>query len=167
MAFRILCCILLALTCIVPFIAVTALSFFLRKFSFTARVNGPLTLTDVMLRYQVKMNFAIVVRVEKIQLRPSIPYNLFELHVPQPERFLRLHTYGLQINLMVRDDFNKWGSSKIELLTVIDEIRNRLKRLGLLKWTQTEVNGMKNPYEEEQNPAPKQNHAAEEARHDS
>ena len=34
---------------------------------------------------------------------------------------------------MVRDDFEKWGSSKIELLTVIDDIRNRLKRLGLLR----------------------------------
>ena len=57
---------------------------------------------------------------------------------------------------MVRDDFEKWGSNKIELLTVIDDIRNRLKRLGLLR--QTEYNGMKNPYhQEESQPAAKKN----------
>ena len=64
--------------------------------------------------------------------------------MPQNERLIQIKTYGLQINLMVRDDFEKWGSSKIELLTVIDDIRNRLKRLGLLR--QTENFGMKNPY---------------------
>ena len=57
---------------------------------------------------------------------------------------------------MVRDDFEKWGSNKIELLTVIDDIRNRLKRLGLLR--QTEYNGMKNPYhQEESQPTAKKN----------
>lgn len=86
MAFRILFCIIIAALYIIPFIIVTACSFFLRKLSFSAKIGGPKTLTDVMIRYEVKMNFAILVRIEKLQLKFNIPYlvskNLFELHVP-------------------------------------------------------------------------------------
>ena len=66
MAFRIICVIILALTYIIPFIVVSALSFFLRKLNFTARINGPLTFSEIMLTYWVKKNFAILVRIEKI-----------------------------------------------------------------------------------------------------
>ena len=69
MFYRIILMILLALTYIVPFILVMALTIILRKLSFSARIHGPLTLTDVMLKYDVKMNFSIIVRVEKISLK--------------------------------------------------------------------------------------------------
>lgn len=36
------------------------------------------------------------------------------------------------MNLLLRDDFDKWNNNKIELLHVIDQFRMRLSRLGLL-----------------------------------
>ena len=69
MFFRIILIILLAPTYIVPFILVMALTVILRKLSFSARIHGPFTFTDVMLKYDVKMNFSIIVRVEKISLK--------------------------------------------------------------------------------------------------
>lgn len=47
--------------------------------------------------------------------------------------------------MLLRDDFAKWNDSKIELLNVIDQFRQKLSRLGMLN---------------EQPPAPDQNAAA-------
>ena len=64
---RFLFIVAVSLLCSIPFVIVNALSYWiLRKLSFTARVNGFFEFTEIMLRYEVKMNFAIVVRIEKI-----------------------------------------------------------------------------------------------------
>jgi hypothetical protein len=44
---------------------------------------------------------------------------------------------GLQVNLLLKDDFKKWSTSKIELLSMIDEMRHQMKRLGLLSHKQS------------------------------
>lgn len=49
---------------IVPKLVVFVLCLVLRKFSFYASVGGPLTLNDLMLRIPLKMNWAILFRVE-------------------------------------------------------------------------------------------------------
>ena len=50
----------------------------------------------------------------------------------ETKKLISLHTIGLQVNLLLRDDFDKWNDHKIELLHMIDTFRNRLSRLGLL-----------------------------------
>ena len=58
------------------------------------------------------------------------------------DKIIRIHTNGIQVNLLLRDDFDKWNDSKIELLHVIEQFRLRLSRLGnldaQLKTTTTE-----------------------------
>ena len=53
---------------IVPKTIVVVLRIVLRKFSFYASVGGPLTLNEVMLRIPLKMNLAILIRVEQIRI---------------------------------------------------------------------------------------------------
>jgi hypothetical protein len=48
------------------------------------------------------------------------------------EKLIGVRSYGLQVNLLLRDDFDKWNDSKIELLYVIEQFRMKLSRLGLL-----------------------------------
>jgi|LauGreDrversion4_2_1035121.scaffolds.fasta_scaffold14418_2 hypothetical protein len=39
---------------------------------------------------------------------------------------------GMQINILLKDEFKKWYDSKIELISMIDETREKMRRLGLL-----------------------------------
>ena len=114
---------------IVPKLIVFCLCIILRKFSFYASVGGPLTLNNMMLRIPLKMNFALLIRVEQIQIKIGWPsLGLFQ----SSDKLFRIHTNGLQVNLLLRDDFDKWNDSKIELLHVIEQFRTRMKRLGML-----------------------------------
>ena len=49
---------------VLPKVCVFVLCVVLRKFSFYASVGGPLTLNEIMLRIPLKMNLAILIRVE-------------------------------------------------------------------------------------------------------
>ena len=118
-----------ACTYLVPKVIVVCLCIFLRKFSFYASVGGPLTLNDIMLRIPIKMNLAILIRVEQVKIQLGMPgFNYFH----ETKKWISLHTIGLQVNFLLRDDFDKWNDHKIELLHMIDTFRNRLSRLGLL-----------------------------------
>ena len=67
-----------ACTYLVPKLIVVCLSIFLRKFSFYASVGGPLTLNSIMLRIPLKMNFAILIRVEQVKIQLGLPgFNYF------------------------------------------------------------------------------------------
>lgn len=56
--------VLVSLTYLAPKAIVFVLCVVLRKFSFYASVGGPLTLNEIMLRIPLKMNMAILIRVE-------------------------------------------------------------------------------------------------------
>ena len=58
---------------IVPWSIVCVLRIFLRKFSFYASVGGPLTLNNLMIRIPLKMNFAILIRLEQITIKIGLP----------------------------------------------------------------------------------------------
>lgn len=63
---------------LLPKLIVFFLCIFLRKFSFYASVGGPLTLNDIMLRIPLKMNFAILIRVEQVKIKLGLPgFNYF------------------------------------------------------------------------------------------
>ena len=111
---------------IIPKICVWILRFYLRKFSFSASIGGFLTFNDVLLCLPIKMNCRLLVRIEQFEIRISAPLD------GTNQGWIRLVTTGLQLNILLRDDFEGWSSSKIELLNMIDNQRQRMSRLGLL-----------------------------------
>lgn len=115
---------LISLISIVPYTLVILLKFFLWKFSFTARVNGFLTLSELMLRVPLHLNFALMVRIERVSLSFSLTAHM-----------LKVSVYGFQVYLLARNDFNLWKTRKIEILHMLEDIRTSLKRKGLLKST--------------------------------
>jgi hypothetical protein len=121
------------LVLLLPFVVAAALRFLLRNFSFKTGVGGPLTLSGIMFRIPIKMNLQALIQVESVSLKLQLPPNILEfIQQPKPFRFLKIVVSGLQVNLLLKDDFKKWSSSKIELLSMIDEMRQKMKRLGLL-----------------------------------
>ena len=101
---------------IVPKLIVFGLCIVLRKLNFYASVGGPLTLNNVMLRIPIKMNFAILIRVEQINIKLGVPG--FGIIISSDHLF-NIFIRGLEVNLLLRDDFEKWNDSKFELLDVI------------------------------------------------
>ena len=116
--------ILISLISVIPYTIVILLKFFLWKFSFTARVNGFFTFSEIMLRVPLHLNFSLLFRIERL----SISFSL-------TQRMLRISSYGAQINLLVRNDFNLWASKKIEILQMLEDIRTTLKKKGFIKST--------------------------------
>ena len=102
---------------IVPKLIIFVLCIVLRKHSFYASIGGPLTLNDVMLRIPIKMNFAILIHLDQIRIKFGRPgFGFFN----KSEKLIGIHGQGLQVMLLLRDDFDKWNDSKIELLQMID-----------------------------------------------
>lgn len=116
--------ILISLISVIPYTIVILLKFFLWKFSFTARVNGFFTFSEIMLRVPLHLNFSVLIRIERLSLSFSLT-----------SRMLKIFTYGFQISLLVRNDFNLWASKKIEILQMLEDIRTTLKRKGFIKST--------------------------------
>jgi hypothetical protein len=116
--------ILIALVSVIPYTIVVLLKFFLWKFSFTARVNGFFTFSEIMLRVPLHLNFSILFRIERLSVSFSVT-----------SRMLKISTYGFQISLLVRNDFNIWATKKIEILQMLEDIRTTLKRKGFIKST--------------------------------
>ena len=84
--------IMVACLYIVPKTIIGILCFVLRKFSFYASVGGPKTLNDVMLRIPLKVNFAILIRVDQIQLQLGLPgFGLFK----STDKLMCVHLSGL------------------------------------------------------------------------
>ena len=105
-----------------PYFLVLLLKFFLWKHSFTARVSGFTTLSELLLRVPLHLNFSLLLRIERLTVTFSLG-----------SRMLRVQPYGLQICLVVREEFNMWATKKIEVLQMLEDIRTTLKRKGCLK----------------------------------
>ena len=116
--------ILISIISLIPYTIVVLLKFFLWKFSFTARVNGFFSFSEIMLRVPLHLNFSVLFRIERLSFSFSLS-----------SRMLKISTYGFQVCLLVRNDFNLWKSKKIEILQMLEDIRTTLKRKGHLKST--------------------------------
>lgn len=103
---------------VLPFIAVAALRILLRKYSFKASVSGPLSFHSIILRLPVKMNLQVILRIQNLSLSFKLPKSFNEIFSVQgpPTSWFHLSVHGFQINILLRDDFKKWGNHKIELL---------------------------------------------------
>ena len=110
---------IISLMSIIPYTIVILLKFFLWKFGFTARVNGFFTLSEIMLRVPLHLNFSVLFRIERLSFSFSLT-----------SRMLKISTYGFQVCLLVRNDFNLWTTKKIEILQMLEDIRTTLKRKG-------------------------------------
>jgi hypothetical protein len=58
-----------------------------------------------MVRIPLHLNFSMLFRIERL----SVSFSL-------TSRMLKIHTYGFQIFLLVKNDFNLWKFKKIEIL---------------------------------------------------
>lgn len=74
----------LSLIALIPYFVVVLLKFFLWRFSFTARVNGFNTYSEIMLRVPLHLNFSVLFRIERLSFSFSFS-----------ARMLRFTTYGL------------------------------------------------------------------------
>jgi hypothetical protein len=99
-----------------PLVLVYVLKFLLRKFQFQASVRGILTYTDVMLRVPWTLNLSVIIKIDEVSIKPHRPKRFSEWANPVSWGFCRIHAQGLQVNLCLRDEFEKWSSDKIELL---------------------------------------------------
>jgi len=115
---------LISLISVIPYFLVLSLKFFLWKHSFTARVSGFLTFSELLLRVPLHLNFSLLVRIERLAFSFSLT-----------SRMLRVHPYGCQLSLLVRNEFGLWVNKKIEVLQMLEDIRTTLKRRGCLKQT--------------------------------
>ena len=112
----------ISLISLIPYTIVVLLKFFLWKYSFTARVNGFCSLSEIMVRVPIQLNLSVLVRIERLSFSFSVT-----------ARMLRIQTYGLQVGILVRNDLSLWATKKIEILQMLEDIRTTLKRKGLLK----------------------------------
>ncbi len=122
--------VLISFISIIPYFIVVLLKFFLWKFSFTARVSGFATFSEIMLRVPLHLNFSILIRIERLSFSFSLT-----------SRMLKISPYGFQLYLLVRNDFNLWASKRIEILQMLEDIRTTLKRKGCLKSTLMQAAG--------------------------
>ena len=72
---------------------------------------------------------SILIRAEQVRIVLGLP-GLDIINATK--KLLTVRTTGLQVNLLLRDDFDKWNSQKINLLDLIKQFQLRLDRLGLL-----------------------------------
>jgi len=61
---------------VLPVALVYGLRLILRRNQFSAGVAGPLTFTNLMLRVPIKMNLQVIVRIDTLQLKLSLPSKL-------------------------------------------------------------------------------------------
>jgi hypothetical protein len=116
---------------VVPYTIIILLKFFLWKFSFTGRVNGFFTFSEIMLRVPLHLNFSLMLRVERLSFSFSLS-----------AKMLKIHTYGLQVYLLARNDFKLWTKKRIEILQMLEDIRTTLKRKGQLKASLAQAAGL-------------------------
>lgn len=58
--------IIILLVIMMPYTILMALKFLLSKFSFTAKVKGFFTFSDIMLKFPIHLNFFLLIRIESI-----------------------------------------------------------------------------------------------------
>jgi hypothetical protein len=122
--------VLISFISVIPYFLVVLLKFFLWKLSFSVRFSGFTTFTEIMLRVPLHLNFSLLIRIERLAISFSLT-----------SRMLKIQPYGFQLCLLVRKDFNLWATKKIEILQMLEDIRNTLKRKGCLKQTLMQAAG--------------------------
>jgi hypothetical protein len=80
------------------------------------------------------MNLHALVFIRQVSVRINFPKSFDEILSRQSknEGWLSIRVEGLQVNLMLKDDFATWGSDRVQLIEIIDKIRDKLTREGLL-----------------------------------
>ena len=58
--------VIILLILMMPFTILVVLKFFLSKYSFTAKVKGFFTFSDIMLKLPIHLNFFLLLRIESI-----------------------------------------------------------------------------------------------------
>jgi len=116
--------VLISFISVIPYFLVVLLKFFLWKFSFTARVSGFTTFSEIMLRVPLHLNFSLLIRIERLAISLSLT-----------SRMLKIQPHWFQLCLLVRNDFKLWATKKIEILQMLDDIRTTLKRKGSVNKT--------------------------------
>jgi hypothetical protein len=82
-----------------------------------------------MLRIPWTFNIHVVIHIDNIALDIGLLPPSFSLWTNlESWGFFRIITQGLKINLMLRDDTQKWSNDKIDLLKLIEVIKNRLDK---------------------------------------
>jgi len=76
-----LLCVAVAAIFILPFIIVTTLRILLRKYSFRASVSGPFSFHSIMMRFPVKMNLQLVIRLQRLSLSLNLPKSFSEIFI--------------------------------------------------------------------------------------
>lgn len=117
-----------------PYVANFGAQILLRDYGFRAQVCGFLSFRNVFFKYRVKMNLHALVFIRQVSVRINFPKSFDEILSRQSknEGWLSIRVEGLQVNLMLKDDFATWGSDRVQLIEIIDKIRDKLTREGLL-----------------------------------
>jgi len=114
---------------IIPYLICVFLKFAFWKYQFTSKPLSflPTGYKDIMMRIPIGLNLYVLVSIQQIT---------FNLWPP-----VKIHITGLSINVLIKNEFNQWKNHQIELFKMLDDIRTRLKRGGLLS-AQSAINMM-------------------------
>jgi hypothetical protein len=96
---------------VLPYIAVAALRIIFRQSGFRANVGGPKSLTRICFFYQLKLNLKVQVTIDSLRIQIQIPTSLKDFFNTQgPTQYVKICVQGLSINLLLKDDFETWGT---------------------------------------------------------
>ncbi len=106
---------------VVPYFLCIIMKFALWKYQFTSKPSSPFSLTsykDIILRVPIGLNQNILISIKYISFKfwPVIKISL----------------QGLSISILIKNEFSQWKNHQIELFKMLDDIRVRLKRNGML-----------------------------------
>ena len=105
---------------VTPYLICFFLKFALWKYQFTSKPLSflPTGYKDIMTRIPIGLNLYVLISVKQVT---------FNLWPP-----VKIHITGLSINVLIKNEFHQWKNHKIELYKMLNDIRTRLKRIGLL-----------------------------------
>ena len=119
-----LCLFVLFALVVLPYMLCLSLRFLLWKFGLRITASGPFSYSDIMLNVPVKLNYNILIRVRRLRLRVLPAQKMFSLQVE-----------GLQVYLTLKNQFSEWQRNKVQLLHMVEELKNVLSRKGAFKGT--------------------------------
>lgn len=114
--------ILLALFLVIPYLICVILKFGLWKYQFTSKPSTLFSLTnykDVLLRVPIGLDQNLIIFIRQIS------FNVWPI--------VKIKISGLSVSILIKNEFNQWKNHQIELLKMLDDIRTRLKRMGMLQ----------------------------------
>ena len=107
---------------VTPYFICVILRFALWKYQFQGKPTQLFNLTsykDIIMKINAGLNMNLLISINQlsVQFWPIIKINIS----------------GLQISILVKNEFNQWKNHQIELFKMLDDIRTRLKRGGMLQ----------------------------------